>query len=70
MKRQLFAELTAQEDPRMKGQGEVFDRYPHASMPGFFERFMKGDKLKTGWVEDTDYERPGFDPERPLAPHQ
>ena len=67
MQRELFAELTAQGDPRMAGEGAIFDRYPHASMPGFYERFMRGEKLKTNWVEDSDYEKPDFDPERPLA---
>lgn len=56
----LFAELKQQGDPRMFGHGEVFDAYPHAS-PGhtnFYERFMNGEKIKTGWVNDTDFEKP------------
>ena len=27
---------------------------------------MKGERLKANWVEETDFEAPGFDPERPL----
>jgi arylsulfatase A-like enzyme len=66
MQKQLFDELKAQGDPRMFGNGAVFDRYPHAESPGFYSRFMKGEKIRTGWVEDSDYEKPDFDPERPL----
>ncbi|MBC7367424.1 MAG: sulfatase [Undibacterium sp.] len=65
MRRQLFEELAAQKDPRMAGQGAVFDHYPHASYAGFYERFMRGEKKPTPWVEATDYEKPGFDPELP-----
>jgi N-sulfoglucosamine sulfohydrolase len=60
LKTQLFAELKAQGDPRMFGQGDVFDRYEHAQKNhvGFYERFMRGEKLKAGWVNETDFERP------------
>lgn len=65
MQRQLFADLSAQKDPRMAGQGAVFDRYPHLQA-GFYAKFMKGEKPAAGWVNDTDFEKPDFDPERPL----
>lgn len=54
----LFAELTAQSDPRMLGQGHVFDNYMHANPGhvGFYERFLKGEKLSTPWVNPSDYE--------------
>jgi N-sulfoglucosamine sulfohydrolase len=55
----LFAELKQQGDPRMFGRGEVFDQYLHASPGhvGFYERFMGGEKLKAGWVSETDFEK-------------
>lgn len=69
MRDRLFAELKRQRDPRMEGKGEVFDRYPHASANrDFYNRWMKGERLKAFWVEKTDFEAPDFDPERPLAP--
>jgi len=54
----LFAELKQQGDPRMFGQSAVFDEYLHASPAhvGFYERFMRGEKLKAGWVSETDFE--------------
>jgi len=55
----LFAELKAQGDPRMLGEGDIFDRYPYAneSQAGFYERFMRGEAVKAGWVSESDFER-------------
>lgn len=60
LNQQLFAELKQQQDPRMLGQGEIFDKYPYAEerVRGFYERYMKGEKIKAGWVSDTDFEKP------------
>ena len=63
LKQQLFAELLEQGDPRMKGKGEVFDRYIYAN-PGtrdFYRRFMAGEKLKAGWVNPSDFESDPLD---------
>ncbi len=67
MQRELFAELKTQGDPRLVADGAIFDRYPHGAA-GFYERFMKGEKPRAGWVEETDFENAAFDPERPLRP--
>ena len=63
LKARLFAELKTQGDPRMFGQGAVFDEYRHAAPGhvGFYERFMRGEKLKTGWVNESDFEKPTKD---------
>ncbi len=45
----------------MFGKGEIFDNYPVTSHPGFYERFMKGEKLDTGWVKPTDFEKQPLD---------
>jgi arylsulfatase A-like enzyme len=58
--RQLMeSELRAQGDPRQSGNGEVFDRYMYAdeSTRNFYERFMRGEKLKAGWVNESDFEK-------------
>ena len=49
----------------MSGQGHVFDEYPYASprMRNFYERFMRGEKLSAGWVNPSDFERPGEIPD-------
>ena len=42
----------------MFGKGNVFDEYPVASpTKNYYERFMKGEKVKAGWVNETDYEK-------------
>ena len=64
LKDQLFAELKAQEDPRMFGRGSVFEEYPYAdaALRGFYERYMSGEKLKAGWVSPTDFAPAPLDP--------
>ena len=54
----MHERLKAQGDPRMFGQGDVFDRYPHANAAhaGFYERYLRGEKLQAGWVSPTDFE--------------
>ena len=63
MRGTMLAELTQQGDPRMLGKGHVFDKYQHANKGhvGFYERFMKGEKLQTGWVLPSDYEKEPLD---------
>ncbi len=62
-RQQLFAELKSQADPRLSGQGQVFEAYPYADerMRGFYERFRGGEKLRPGWVNDSDFENAPLD---------
>ncbi len=54
---QLMAELKEQGDPRMFGHGADFDNYPYAGKErGFYDRYIKGEKLEAGWVNSTDAE--------------
>lgn len=57
MKEQLFSELKEQGDPRMFGNGEIFDNYDYAqeSHRNYFERFMDGEDIPAGWVNESDY---------------
>ncbi len=59
LREQMETQLRAQGDPRMEGRGNVFDEYRHANLgnAGFYERFMAGEKLATGWVEPSDFEK-------------
>ena len=59
MRDEMFAELRRQGDPRMEGKGDVFDKYPHAQPgnAGFYEKFMRGEKVNAGWVNPTDFEK-------------
>jgi arylsulfatase A-like enzyme len=72
LKDRMYARLREQGDPRLDGRGSVFDEYPHATKQnvGFYERFMKGDRVKAGWIDPTDIEKtaiettPGLHEER------
>lgn len=59
MKAQLLSELQKQGDPRVFGHGEIFDTYEYAQpgQRGFYERFLKGEKVKAGWVKDSDFQK-------------
>ncbi|MEZ6055973.1 MAG: sulfatase [Planctomycetaceae bacterium] len=56
LRRRMEAELKEQGDPRMFGMGDVFDRYPPTNGDGFYEKFMRGEKTNSGWVNKTDFE--------------
>lgn len=63
LKIQMEQELTEQADPRMLGNGDVFDEYKYADKSGvnFYERYMKGEDLNHGWVNDSDFEEAPLD---------
>ena len=63
LQQQLFDELKAQDDPRMSGNGGVFEAEPYAqeAQRNFYERYMKGEKIKAGWVNDSDFEKGPLD---------
>ncbi len=51
----LAARLTAQEDPRMAGQGDVFETYPNATRwAGYYEKFIAGDMDVAPWIIPSD----------------
>lgn len=60
LKAQLLAELTAQQDPRVLGNGDVFDNYKYSDdrTRNFYERYQKGEIMATqaGWVNPDDFE--------------
>ncbi len=65
----LRTELERTDDPRLSGQGKVFDLYPVASANRdlYRRRVVDGEKFKLSWVNDTDFEDPAFDPEHPFT---
>lgn len=58
LRQQMERELRAQRDPRMFGRGHVFDSYIYADEQtrNFYERFMRGEKPRAGWVNESDFE--------------
>ncbi len=55
----MTEKLTAQGDPRMAGRGDIFDKYPMAieESRNFYERFIRGENPRAGWVSPGDYEK-------------
>lgn len=49
--------LKVQGDPRMEGRGHLFDNYTPTNGDGFYEKFIRGEKVNAGWVEKTDFEK-------------
>lgn len=54
----MLARLRQEQDPRMKGPADYFERMPYADRKGegFYERFQAGEQLRAGWVEKSDFE--------------
>jgi N-sulfoglucosamine sulfohydrolase len=46
--------LSEQLDPRMRGEGHVFDAYPVTNGAGFYDRWLRGEKPETSWVNASD----------------
>jgi arylsulfatase A-like enzyme len=58
LEEQLLMELREQKDPRMFGNGDVFDNYVYSNKGdrNFYTRFMNGEQPNAGWVNKTDFE--------------
>jgi hypothetical protein len=56
----MLQNLREQEDPRILGNGDIFDKYPYSSetVKDFYNRYMKGEisRKSAGWVDSTDFE--------------
>jgi len=63
LRSQMLAELKQQEDPRVLGNGKLFDEYIYANegTRSFYERYMKGEKINAGWVNKSDFEEGPLD---------
>ena len=62
LKQQLFKKLAQQKDPRVFGEGDIFDQYPfmNYSFWNFYERLQNREIIEpwkqTTWVNQSDYE--------------
>ena len=59
----MTSELKAQGDPRILGNGKVFDTYEYAqpATRNFYNRFMAGEDIRAGWINQTDIEKEKLD---------
>ena len=53
----LTEELTRQQDPRILGDGEIFDNYPPSSGRHFYERYIENGDIRAGWINKSDFEK-------------
>ena len=56
----MESELKKQSDPRMFGNGSVFDKYPAHKNTNFYERYMNGEEVDFRWINETDFEKKDF----------
>ncbi|MGI9544788.1 MAG: sulfatase family protein [Cyclobacteriaceae bacterium] len=58
LKNLMIAELTKQADPRILGNGHIFDQYVYADVKthDFYNRYFAGEALEAGWVNQSDFE--------------
>ncbi len=58
LRTRLLADLEEQGDPRVLGNGAVFETYQYAdtASQGFYERYRAGEDMKAGWVNASDFE--------------
>lgn len=57
MKELMESELKVHGDPRMFGNGKIFDEYPPTNGKGFYDAWKRGEKVNAGWVSPTDFEK-------------
>lgn len=59
LEKQMLDELEQQGDPRMFGNGDVFDNYGFHidTHNGFYDRFIAGEEPVPGWINESDIER-------------
>jgi N-sulfoglucosamine sulfohydrolase len=59
LQKKLINELQKQNDPRVFGEGDIFDSYEVAfeRLRNFYERYMDGEPIVAPWVNESDFEK-------------
>lgn len=54
---EMVKRLTLQDDPRMRGNGEIFDKYPNVTKGRFYwNRMRNGESIPANWINPSDFE--------------
>jgi len=61
LKSLMEAELKKQDDPRMFGNGDVFDAYEPSAGSMFYEKYFAGEEVNFGWINKSDFEKEPLD---------
>ena len=57
LEKKLITKLTEQGDPRILGNGDIFDNYKYnGAVQNYYNRYMEGENIPAGWVNKTDYD--------------
>jgi N-sulfoglucosamine sulfohydrolase len=57
MESEMIQRLTEQQDPRMAGNGHIFENYIYeGAVRNYYNRFMAGENIPAGWVNKSDYD--------------
>ena len=57
MNEEMIKKLTTQGDPRILGNGDIFDHYEYSgNVQNYYNRYMRGEKIPANWVNKTDYD--------------
>lgn len=57
LEQEMIQKLTGQNDPRILGNGDIFDNYPYnGAVKNYYNRYMSGEDVPAGWVNKTDYD--------------
>lgn len=57
MNLEMTEKLTRDQDPRILGNGDVFDKYVYqGAVQNYYNRYMAGENIPAGWVNSTDYD--------------
>ena len=59
LRSRMLADLEAQGDPRVLGRGAMLEAYEYvdSATQGFYERYLAGEDIRAGWVNDSDFEK-------------
>ena len=59
----MITRLKKQQDPRLTGNAGYFDTIPFTNTGNvrFHERYIKGEKVRAGWVNPGDFEKERID---------
>ncbi len=57
MIKEMTDKLTAQGDPRILGNGDIFDLYKYSGkVQNYYNRYIGGEKVPADWISTTDYD--------------
>ena len=57
MNKEMIEKLEKQGDPRILGNGDVFDNYEYSGVVrNYYNRYMQGEEVPANWVNKSDYD--------------